>query len=112
MITLDALADYGANTDEALDRCLNNEDFYLSLVVRAIDDKNFAKLRDTIEAGDLEEAFSTAHALKGLVTNLALTPLAIPINEMTQALRNREERDYSGLLDEMNEQLSRLKALA
>ena len=46
MITVDALRAFGANTEEGLGRCLNNETFYLRLVGMALDDANFAKLED------------------------------------------------------------------
>ena len=112
MITLEALKEYGADTDEALARCMNNADFYVMLVGKSLDDANYAKLREEIAAKNFEGAFSAAHALKGVVTNLSLTPLADPIIEITESLRAGEDRDYSGLLDTMDEQLARLKALA
>ena len=106
------LKEYGADTDEALARCMNNADFYIMLVGKSLDDANFEKLKAEIAAKNFEEAFSAAHALKGVVTNLSLTPLAEPIIEMTEALRGGEDRDYSGLLNTMDEQLAKLKALA
>ena len=33
MITVEKLKQFGANTSEGLERCLNNEAFYLKLVV-------------------------------------------------------------------------------
>ena len=112
MITVEALKEYGADTEEALARCMNNADFYVMLVGKSLDDANFGKLREAIDAKDYEGAFSAAHALKGVVTNLSLTPLAKPVIEITESLRAGEDRDYSGLLDTMDEQLARLKALA
>ena len=112
MITLETLKEYGADTEDALARCMNNADFYLKLVGKSLDDKNYEKLKDMIREKNLEEAFSAAHALKGLVTNLALTPLAEPIIEITESLRAKEDRDYSALLGVMDEQLAKLKALA
>ncbi len=112
MITLDALKEYGADTDDALERCMNNADFYIMLVGKSLDDANFEKLKEKINEKNYEEAFSAAHALKGVVTNLSLTPLARPVIEITEALRAGEDRDYSALVTEMDEQLARLKALA
>ena len=111
MITIESLKEYGADTEDALARCMNNADFYLKLVGKSLDDKNYEKLKDMIREKNLEEAFSAAHALKGLVTNLALTPLAEPIIEITESLRAGEDRDYSTLLAAMDEQLAKLKAL-
>ena len=56
MITVDALRAFGANTEEGLGRCLNNETFYLRLVGMALDDANFAKLEDAAGRGDKNAA--------------------------------------------------------
>lgn len=111
MITLEALKEYGADTDDALARCMNNADFYLTLVGRSLDDANFEKLKESIEAGDYEEAFSAAHALKGVVLNLSLTPLAGPVSEITEGLRAGKDMDYGPLLKAVDEELAKLRAL-
>ena len=36
MLTIENLRAWGANTEEALRRCMNNEAFYLGLVSRAM----------------------------------------------------------------------------
>ncbi len=112
MITLEALKEYGADTDDALARCMNNSDFYIMLVEKSLNDGNYEKLKENLEVKDFEAAFSAAHALKGIVTNLSLTPLSEPIIEITESLRAGEDRDYSALISRMDEALFRLKALA
>lgn len=112
MITLESLKAYGADTDDALARCMNNEDFYLMLVNKSLDDGNYEKLKEKLAEKKYEEAFSVAHALKGVVANLSLTPLVEPISEITEGLRAGESRDYSKPLAIMDEQLAKLKALA
>lgn len=112
MITLEELKEYGADTEEAVARCMGNADFYLSLVGKALEDQNFGKLKEMIGKKDYDGAFSAAHALKGVTTNLSLTPLAKPIIEITNGLRKGEDRDYSEPLAEMERQLERLKGLA
>ena len=95
MITLEQLRAWGADTDEALPRCLNNEGFYLKLVCRAVE----------------EPAFDQAHALKGVTGNLALTPIDKPVREMTEHLRARREMDYQPLLSEILARRASLQAL-
>ena len=112
MITVDTLKEYGADTDDAIARCMNNADFYIKLVEKALSDGNYEKLNKAINTKDYETAFSAAHALKGVVTNLSLTPLAGPIIEITEYLRAGEDRDYSELLEKIDKELARLKALA
>ncbi|MBQ4482245.1 MAG: Hpt domain-containing protein [Lachnospiraceae bacterium] len=112
MITVETLKEYGADTEDALARCMNNADFYLMLVGKSLDDANYEKLKEMIAAKNFDEAFSAAHALKGVVTNLSLTPLATPIIEITEGLRAGKDMDYEPLLQTMDKELARLKALA
>ncbi len=111
MLTLDALREYGANVDEGLTRCVSKESLYLRLVGKAAESGDFARLENAIANKDFEDAFQAAHGLKGIVNNLALTPLKGPIEEITEHLRAKEDIDYSKLLREIKEAHEALKAL-
>ena len=108
MLTIEKLREWGANVDEAMERCLNNEAFYLRLVDKALQDPNFDRLKDAVRAGDLDKGFDAAHALKGVLANLALTPILVQIQEITELLRNRTQADYAPMLDGIDEQKERL----
>ena len=111
MLTLDKLKEYGADTEDALARCMGKEDFYLMLVGKAVEDSNFSVLKDAVERKDYDSAFSAAHALKGIVSNLSLTPLLKPVIEITELLRSRTDMDYTGLLSDIAARKSDLEAL-
>jgi HPt (histidine-containing phosphotransfer) domain-containing protein len=111
MLTIDALRRYGANTEEGLGRCLNNEAFYLRLVNMAIDDAGFEKLASAAEAGDAKAVFEAAHALKGSLGNLALTPVYAPVAELTELVRGGQAADCTALLEEIRKQRDALNAL-
>ncbi|MDD5942775.1 Hpt domain-containing protein [Fibrobacter sp.] len=73
----------------------------------------FRKLKDSIAAKDLKAAFEAAHALKGVLGNLSLTPLYTSVVEITELLRNNTDKDYKSLLDtilEKKDELGRLCA--
>ena len=89
-MTLDALRAYGANVDEGMGRCLNDETFYLEMVSMALADGNFEKLRDAMDAGDARAAFTAAHSLKSAVGNVALTPIFEPVCVLTELLRGKD----------------------
>ena len=108
MLTVEKLRAWGANVDEAMARCLNNEAFYLRLVDKGLQDPNFDRLKEAIAAGDLDRAFEAAHALKGVLANLALTPVLDPVREITELLRSRTQTDYALLLAAIDEQKARL----
>ena len=110
-MTIDTLAAFGANINEGLHRCLNNEDFYLRMVKMVPDDTNFQKLYDAIGAGNLTAAFEAAHSLKGSTGNLALTPIYAPVCEITELLRARTEMDYGPLIERIRKGHEALKEI-
>ena len=98
---LDELRALGVNVEEGMERCLNNEDFYLKMVGKCLEDPKFEQLGEAIKDPDLDEAFELAHALKGVVSNLSLTPLQDIVSEITELLRARKQMDYSELYAKM-----------
>lgn len=110
-MTLDDLIAYGANVDEGLARCMNNEEFYLRLVGTVQSETGFDTLKQAIDAGQLQEAFEAAHALKGLLGNLSLTPLYEPVVEITELLRAQTQMDYTALMDQITDQWNKFRAL-
>ena len=112
MITIDALRAFGANVDEGLERCMGMEDFYIRLVGTMLDDVNFARLDEAIEAEDAVAAFEAAHALKGALGNLSLTPISKPLIEITERFRGKTEMpDLSDILPQYKQALEELRAM-
>ncbi len=104
MLTIEKLKACGVNVEEGLGRCMNNESFYLRLVNMALEDGGFGRLEKAVETNDQKEGFEAAHALKGMLGNLSLTPLVRPVSELTELLRNGTEKDYTGLWEEIRKQ--------
>ena len=111
MISVDSLKKWGANTEEALQRCMNNEALYLKLISMFFDKNSYNELKEALANDDLDKAFQAAHALKGVLGNLSLTPLFNIIFEVTELLRNRTKTDYSGYLQKYENLYSELLAL-
>ena len=111
MVDINKLREYGADVDTGLARCMNNEAFYLKLVEKSLGDNAFDKLNESLDANDLDAAFEAAHSLKGVMGNLALTPIYDPMVEITELLRNRTEMDYSALRNQINEKKDELTEL-
>ncbi len=112
MLTVDSLKAFGADTSDGLKRCMDNQAFYLKLVEKALEDKNFEVLEQSIAAKDLENAFEAAHSLKGVLGNLALTPIYTPVLEITELLRAKTDTDYSSLLQAILDKRAELIALS
>ncbi|MCR5262258.1 MAG: Hpt domain-containing protein [Clostridiales bacterium] len=112
MLTLNALKEYGANVAEGLGRCMNNEAFYLRMVGMAVKDNKVEALDAALKRGDLKEAFELAHALKGMCANLSLTPLSVPLSEITEILRAGTDEGTSALIGEIVSQKRKLDDIA
>jgi len=101
MLTIEKLRTWGADTEDGLRRCMNNEAFYLRLAEKAAQDPAYDKLKEAVAAHNLTAAFEAAHALKGVSANLALTPVNRPVAEMSDLLKAGTDMDYSALLAEV-----------
>ena len=113
MITIQSLTAFGADVKAGLSRCMNNEAFYLRLVNMELGDANFDKLKQAYDAGDVKAVFEAAHALKGALGNLSLTPIYAPVNEITERTRGPVAMpELTELLRTAFEKLDELKALA
>ena len=109
-MTLEALRAFGANTAEGMGRCLNDEPFYLEMVAMTLADKNFDRLAAAMDAGDARAAFTAAHALKGAVGNVALTPISEPLCALTELLRGKDTPVEGG--DQLLEQIMSMREKA
>ena len=110
-LTIDTLTIYGADTKEGLQRCMNNESFYLRLVKMYRETPHFQSLYDALKTGDLTAAFEAAHALKGSTGNLALTPIFAPVSEITELLRARVKTDYTPLIEAIRDGQNRFQKI-
>jgi len=97
MITIEELKAQGADVETGLSRCVGNEVLYLKLVGMGLGDAKFEELETALDAGNLTKAFELCHALKGVIGNLALTPLYEALSDLTEKLRAREEADYQAM---------------
>lgn len=111
MLTIDGLRAFGANVDEGLARCMNNEGFYLRMVGMVLNDANFEKLSQAVQAGDLDACFEASHALKGVLANLSLTPMQNLASEMCELFRSRTQMDYAPMLAQLLAKREELAAL-
>ena len=111
MLTLEALSDFGVDTKEGLTRCMNNEAFYFKMIAMGLGNDYFEKLASSLDEGKLSEAFEAAHALKGVIGNLALSPIYNPLSQLTEMLRAKKEADYVTMYKPIKEMRDKLLAM-
>ena len=112
MLNLKNLEEFGADTKTGLSRCAENEALYLRLVGITVQELSKGELGEALAAGDLEKAYHIAHKLKGGVNNLALTPIAAPLCELTDLLRNRLPGNYDALYADILRKTNELAELS
>ena len=111
MLTIEKLAEFGVDTKEGLTRCMNNEGFYFKMIDLGLSNEYFETLGKALEENKLDEAFEAAHALKGVIGNLALAPIYNPLAEMTELLRAKKEADYVTIYRPIKEMRDKLLAM-
>ena len=83
------LEENGADVEATLKRFMGNDAIYQKFLGKFPADPNYANLGSNIEAGAFEEAYKCAHALKGVVGNLGLTPIFNKVSDLVEELRNK-----------------------
>lgn len=111
------LQNYGCREmDVTLERFLGDESFYLSILNKVIVDPGFERLGDELQGTDAEEAFNTAHMLKGIIANCGLTPLYELITEIVEPLRKGKMDGllpiYNNLMTERNSLAAMIEAIS
>lgn len=89
----------GVDYDEVIKRFMGKEDFYLRMLKKFLDDKNFGELAKAVEEKDWKVAFTYAHTVKGLCGNLGLGGIMDYIAPLTEALRSEPYDEESIIYD-------------
>lgn len=87
------LEECGADVETTLKRFMGNDAIYQKFLGKFPNDPNYANLGTNLEAGAFEEAYKCAHALKGVVGNLGLTPIFDRVSELVDELRNKASEE-------------------
>lgn len=101
----------GCDMEGALNRFLNDEEFYEECYGDVLVDPAFGKLKEALEAKDAETAFQCAHTLKGVISNMGLTSMYDIIIRIVEPLRNGNAENLMPIYDELMKDFERYKAL-
>lgn len=82
------LKKWGCDIDGAMERFMEDEEFYISCLDLIVSDENFDKLGKALKDKNYTAAFDCAHALKGVVANMGLTPLYDTVVKIVEPLRS------------------------
>lgn len=93
---------WGCSIDEAMERFLDDEEFYFECYAQALEDPCFSMLGEALKQHDMKRSFENAHTLKGVIANLGLTSLLHIVSEIVEPLRAGTDE---GLLEKYQELL-------
>lgn len=87
------MEDNGADVAGTLKRFMGSEAMYMKFIMKFLDDKNSAGIKENMEKHDYGAAFASAHALKGVTANLGLDPVNAKAAEISELLRNKQPEE-------------------
>lgn len=89
------LEESGADVETTLKRFMGNEAIYQKFLGKFPNDPNYVNLGKNLEEGNYVAAYECAHALKGVVGNLGLTPIFQRVSDLVEELRNKAPEDVN-----------------
>lgn len=95
------LIDAGINFDSGLNRFSGREEIYVKFLKRIEGDGNFGILRQKIDEGDAEGAFTAAHTIKGVCANLSIDGINAIVNPMVEILRSGSLENVEPMMQEL-----------
>ena len=96
------LVEIGVDYDEVIGRFMGKEDFYLRMLKKFLNDKNYEGLKQAVEQKNWQEAFTYAHTVKGVCGNLGLGGILEYIVPLTEEVRS-EPYDEENIVNYMND---------
>ena len=107
---LEGLAALGeADLGSALERVCGDAELYWECLGDLFADDDLTALKKELEAGNVQQAFSVAHALKGVISNLGLTALYRQICEIVEPLRAGKTEGVEDALNLFIEQMEQYR---
>ena len=86
----------------AVRRCCGNEQLYTSCLKEFLDDPTMPQLNLALKKGNWDEAFTAAHALKGLAGNMGFIPLMHSISQLLILIRGGRVSEFPEAAEAVN----------
>lgn len=103
----------GVKYDEVLKRFMGKEDFYLRMLKKFLNDKNYEELRKAVDEKRWADAFTCAHTVKGLCGNLGLDGILEYAAPLTDEVRSEpyDEEKIIGYMDHVTEMYDKTRSV-
>lgn len=100
---IEKLRIWGCDIDGAMNRMLNDEEFYMECLNTIPQEPSFEELEKSLKEKDLQKAFEHAHTLKGVLGNVGLTPMYKKSTEIVEPLRRGDDTGVEKMVKELME---------
>ena len=97
-----ALALRETDVQGAVRRFCDNETLYVACLSQFLDDPTMEELVDAIERQAWDDAFTAAHALKGLAGNMGFVPLMHWTGQLVVLIRGGRTREIGECIERVN----------
>ena len=91
-----------ADFEEVMGR-LRSERLIQKFMLKFPDDGSYALLCESMDSGNLDDAFRASHTIKGVCQNLGFTRLGNSSHELTEALRAKDGAAAAALLGQVKD---------
>jgi len=90
------------DVDGALHRCCDNEKLYETCLETFLYDETVEELNDAVNAKKWDDAFTAAHALKGLAGNMGFIPLMHATSQLVVVIRGGKLSEVGQAMEGVN----------
>lgn len=91
------------DVEGALERLSNDMDMYKMILTAFPEDSTMSELKEALKEKNWDEAFTAAHALKGLAGNLGFTGLFYALGELVIIIRAGKVNDMEESFNSVQE---------
>ncbi len=88
------LIEHGIDTNGVIERLGGNKKLYLTICKKFVQDKSYPAIKKAVAAGDLMEAGTHIHTLKGVAANLGFIYLYSLCNRLLDELKHNETKYF------------------
>ncbi len=99
----DRLEAYGCDVEGTLQRCMNREELYISLLNEFPNDTSFSEIMEAYRSNNIEDLYKGVHSLKGVSGTLGFVSLYEICREMCEMFRTGKSKEALKLIDRMIE---------
>jgi len=90
------------DVDGAIRRCCGNEQLYVDCLRAFLEDQSIGELNRAVKSKAWDDAFTAAHAIKGLAGNMGFVPLMHAASQLVIIIRGGRVSELEDSMENIN----------